>query len=130
MSERRQFSTGAQRNQSRGKGRYDLVPHEGLHAVAVVSEIGADEHGSRNWEKGIPLSSFLDSAMRHARQAIAGETDEDHAARCAWNMMAFVSTRERIKAGVLPADLDDLPKRAPERPAVSDTAGPQRVCVG
>jgi hypothetical protein len=107
---KRTFGTGAQRNHAAGKGRYDLLPHEGIAAVARVAEDGAREHGERNWERGIPLSSFLDSGIRHAFQVLAGATDEDHAARAAWNLLAFLSTRARIQAGTLPAELDDLPR--------------------
>jgi hypothetical protein len=107
---KRTFSTGAHRNVSKGKGRYDLLPVLGLHEVAKVCEDGAIEHGERNWEQGIPLSSFLDSSLRHACQVLAGKIDEDHAARAAWNLLAFIDTRARIRAGLLPAELDDLPK--------------------
>jgi hypothetical protein len=106
----RTVTTGAQRDARAGKGRYDLLPPRGMKAVAIRFEGGADKFGSRNWEKGMPLSWFLDSAMRHAFQALAGQTDEDHAAAAAWNWLCFIETRERIAAGLLPVELDDLPK--------------------
>jgi len=110
---KREAASGAVRNNREGKGRYDLLPPRALHEVAVHFEGGATQHGDRNWEKGQPLSWFLDSAMRHSFQALAGDTTENHPAAAAWNWLCFMETKARIKAGLLPAELDDLPKSAP-----------------
>jgi len=59
------FSTGATRDQSKGKGRYDLITPIGLKRLAEVCERGAVNHGDRNWEKGVPLGRCLESAIRH-----------------------------------------------------------------
>lgn len=107
---KQEFSTGSVRDSQIGKGRYDLLPPRAIRAVAIRFEQGADAYGDRNWEKGQPLSRLINSALRHAFQASAGETDEDHAAASAWNVLAFIETRERIRLGLLPAELDDLPK--------------------
>lgn len=110
---RRAFSTGAVRSGNKGKGRFDLLPADAIRAVAKVFQDGAETKGDRNWETGIPLSSFLDSALRHTFQALNGETDEPHAAQAAWNLLCYVQTREWIGRGILPAELDDIPKRVP-----------------
>ncbi len=106
----RQFQTGSVRDSRAGKGRYDLLPPRAILEVAQRFEMGADSYGDRNWEKGQPLSAYLDSGIRHAFNVLEGKTDENHAAAAAWNMLAFLETRARIAAGLLPAELDDLPK--------------------
>lgn len=84
------YATGATRDAAAGKGRYDLISTHALRRLAVVYERGAANHGDRNWEHGVPRSRCLNSAMRHLQQAIAGETDEDHLAQCAWNVFAAI----------------------------------------
>ena len=58
----------------------------------------------------MPLSWFLDSALRHSFAALEGQDDEPHASAAAWNWLCLIETRARIREGLLPAELDDLPK--------------------
>lgn len=90
----RVFSTGARRNSSEGKGRFDLLPAEAIQALAKRFEYGAKLHGDNNWKKGIPNSSLFDSALRHLFQALNGEDDEDHLGACLWNVSALIYNRE------------------------------------
>ena len=92
---RREFETGAVRDMQEGKGRCDLLPPLALLRLARHFEAGAFKYGERNWEKGIPLSSFIDSALRHMLKYMAGETDEDHLVAAAWNLMAALETEEK-----------------------------------
>ena len=63
----------------------------------------------------MPLRSFVDSAMRHSFQALAGMTDENHAAAAAWNWLAYIHTRRMIELGLLPASLaDGMPQHVPD----------------
>lgn len=101
------FSTGSIRQNKAGKGRYDLIPLEGIRALAMHYERGAAAHGDRNWELGQPLSVFKNSLTRHACQ-VGYAFDEDHAAAVAWNAFGYITTMERIRAGLLPIELDDL----------------------
>ena len=55
----RVFATGARRNDSTGKGRYDLLPVEAIQALAQRFEYGASLHGDNNWRKGIPNASLF-----------------------------------------------------------------------
>jgi len=106
---RQKFKTGAVRDIQQGKGRFDLLPATAIKMVADVFERGAVKYGDRNWEKGIPLSRYLDSALRHTFQVLQGLDDEDHAAQAAWNLLCFVETRERIRQGRLNKNLNDVP---------------------
>ena len=107
---RQEFATGAVRDIQEGKGRYDLLPPEAIREIAQHFEAGAIKYDARNWERGIPLSRFLSSGLRHAFAVLEGRDDENHAAAASWNLLCFIATRERIRLGKLPADLDDLPK--------------------
>ena len=107
---RQEYQTGAVRDIQEGKGRYDLLPPAAIREVARHYEAGAMKYQDRNWEKGIPLSRFLSSGLRHTFAILEGRTDENHAAAAAWNLLCFLETRSRIADGRLPSDLDDLPK--------------------
>lgn len=56
-----------------------------LQDLAIHFQKGAVHYGERNCQKGIPLWSFKDSAMRHATQVFEGKTDEPHAISVIWN---------------------------------------------
>ena len=112
--EREEFNTGSVRDTRTGKGRYDLLPPRAVRRLAKHFENGARKYGDRNWEKGQPLSRFLDSALRHTFAILEGKRDEDHAAAAVWNLMGFIEIAERIQEGkkqVTPAsflNLDDI----------------------
>lgn len=106
---RSEFATGAVRDGEAHKGRYDLLPAHGVQRVARVFELGGKKYGDRNWEKGIPLHRYLDSALRHALKLAGGHHDEDHGAQAAWNLLAYLETEHRIANGVLPVALNTLP---------------------
>jgi hypothetical protein len=108
---RRDFGTGAVRDMSSGKGRFDLIPWETIRALAIHYEKGCLKYGDRNWEKGIPVHSFLDSAIRHLSQVIDGKDDENHAVAALWNIVCAYQTILWIQEGKLPLDLYDVPKK-------------------
>ena len=66
--------------------------------VARHFENGALKYGEHNWEKGIPISRYIDSAVRHLMKDCACETDEDHAAAFAWNCMCAAWSMEHLPA--------------------------------
>lgn len=101
----------AMREPATGKGRYDLISPIALKRIAQHYENGAKKYEDRNWEKGMPLSRCLDSAMRHLQQLIAGMDDEDHAAAVCWNVMAFIHIKEMICRDKLSETYNDMPER-------------------
>lgn len=109
--QRRAFGTGAVRDMSSGKGRFDLIPMKVIRALAIHYEKGCLKYGDRNWEKGIPVHSFLDSAMRHLIQVIDGRDDENHLIAAIWNMVCAYDTILRIQSEELPKELYDLPRK-------------------
>jgi hypothetical protein len=106
---RQQFQTGSQRDTREGKGRFDLLPAKALKRLAQHFEKGGVKYSERNWELGQPLSRYLDSALRHCFAVLDNQTDEPHIDAAAWNLMCFMETESRIKLGLLPKELMDLP---------------------
>ncbi len=101
------FSTGSIRQSKAGKGRFDLLPYEPIRQLAVHYEEGGKGHGDRNWELGQPLSTFINSAKRHAAQA-GCKFDENHAIAACWNFFGLIQTAKWIEEGKLPRELDDI----------------------
>ena len=62
--------------------------------VSMHYKQGAEKYGERNWEKGIPLHSFIDSGVRHFLKHMDGQTDERHDRAFVWNMLGAVWTME------------------------------------
>lgn len=61
-------------------------------AILEVSkhfEDGCVKYGERNWEKGIPAHSFVDSAVRHYIKMLRGDEDERHDRACLWNLLCL-----------------------------------------
>jgi hypothetical protein len=115
LKEKQDYGTGATRDNANGKGRFDLVPDIALTRVVKVYERGGLNHGDRNWEKGLPLSRLIDSAIRHIIQYKMSKytpelRDEDHLAHAIWNLMAVIHNEEMIERGALPKELDNLPR--------------------
>ena len=101
------YASGAARSASEGRGRFDLIPYEAMLCLAKRYEMGAKTFGDRNWENGVPLSRILSSMRRHAAQ-INYDFSEDHLGAVLWNAAAFVTMAERVRAGILPKELDDI----------------------
>ncbi len=105
---RSEFSTGAVRDASEGKGLPSLIPLDALRAVARRFEDGATKYGRNNWQQGIPLSRYVDSLYRHLWQFMEGDETEDHAGAIIWNAMCLTQTKKWIETGKLPKELNDL----------------------
>lgn len=104
---KRVFDTGATKNISKGKGRYDLIPCEALEALAKRFEFGIEQgHEENGYRKGIPDNVLFDSAMRHLNQAKAGYEDEDHLAAVMWNISILIYNRDT--ANCMPVECQTL----------------------
>lgn len=90
--ERTEYDTGAVRDMSSGKGRFDLCPWRGIWEVAKHCEEGAEKYGEHNVDKGIPIHSFIDSAFRHLAKYTMGMDDEPHLRAAAWNILWAMQT--------------------------------------
>ena len=103
------FATGGVRSKASGKGRFDLIPAHPMLRLARHYENGAIKYEDRNWEKGLPLSRFVDSAQRHMNAFMSNDRTEDHLAAVLWNVMGYLWTENEINNGRLPAELADVP---------------------
>ena len=92
--ERTEFSTGAVRDMQGGKGDMLSLPMAALLRLSVLYQEGAKKYGRFNYLKGIPVSSFIDSAERHLAKYIAGWDDEDHLASAAFNILGAMQMEE------------------------------------
>jgi hypothetical protein len=102
---RREFETGAVRDIAEGKGRCDLLPACALIRLSKHFENGANKYAERNWEKGMPIHCFIDSAIRHTLKYLDGQTDEDHLVAATWNLICAMWTEEKHP------ELQDIPTR-------------------
>ena len=125
---RQEFETGAVRDRQEGKGRFDLISVFAMQRLAGVYERGAAKYASRNWEKGMPLSRFLDSGLRHLLQLMEGKEDEDHAGQALWNIAGYIHIKEMIDRGILDEKLDDLPTYCPKDTDVDNPDWNTRRC--
>lgn len=66
---RREFSSGAVRDIQEGKGDMVSLPNNAILRLSKHYENGAKKYGRWNYTKGIPISSFLDSALCHPNQS-------------------------------------------------------------
>lgn len=62
--------------------------------IARQFEEGAKKYGERNWEKGIPVHCYVDSAIRHYMKYLRGDKDEPHDRALCWNLMCAIWTCE------------------------------------
>ena len=71
-------------------------------AIDVIFEVskhfeeGAKKYGENNWQKGIPESSYIDSAVRHYLKWLRGDKDERHDRAFVWNIMCLIWTHKHI----------------------------------
>lgn len=104
------FETGAVRDTG-GKGRMDLLPMSALIRVSKHMEDALTHYPERNWEKGLPMHSMVDSAFRHLAKYVSGKTDEDHLCAAATNLlMALWMEDNKPEMQDIPSRLDGQPK--------------------
>ena len=88
MSDLTTYETGATRSADADGVRYDLVPPEGVEAVARAMHVGAVTHGDNNWKKGLRNSILVNHAMRHIVEYMKeGNTTEDHIGHALANLL-------------------------------------------
>lgn len=109
---------------------YSAIEHAGLDCVLSSTpygnymdllldvskhfEEGANKYGPNNWQKGIPIHSYIDSACRHYTKYIAGWDDEPHLRACIWNLMCCAWTMINMP------DMDDYTDRRKSKEVKND----------
>jgi hypothetical protein len=64
--------------------------------LAKHFESGAKKYGERNWQKGIPVRCYIDSAVRHYLKYLRGDQDEPHDRAFVWNIVCAIWTCEHM----------------------------------
>ena len=103
--DRRKFNTGAVRDMAEGKGDMVSLPNEAILRLSRHYENGAKKYGRWNYTKGIPVSSFMDSALRHIFKYLDGQDDEDHLSAAAFNILGAMEMEAKHQ------ELIDIPNR-------------------
>lgn len=98
-------NTGFVRDSHEGKGRMDLLPWTAIMELSKHCERGAIKYGERNVDKGAPMHSLLDSALRHIAKYMEGYTDEDHLLSAFWNIAWAVQQELKMPS------MQDIPNR-------------------
>ena len=109
--------TGYMKQDNTGRGRYDLVDYGFIYAVdtdlldgdvihlvrhlAKRLEEGAIKYSPNNWKKS-KAEDHHNSFLRHTTQYLNGETDEDHLAAMACNLMFIYVLNGKDCANYLP----------------------------
>lgn len=60
--------------------------------VSKHFEEGAKKYGENNWQKGIPVRCYIDSAVRHYLKYLRGDKDEPHDRAFCWNILCCIWT--------------------------------------
>lgn len=94
-----------------GKTRFDLLPPEGVTAVASILSDGAKKYGDRNWELGMDWSRPFAACLRHLFAWWGGEARDPDSGRshlwhAACNIFFLIAYEARGKGK------DDRPKYA------------------
>jgi len=113
---RQKFDTGAVRDTAEEKSRIDLISPYAQERKGHWLRLGAKKYKERNWEKGIPISRCIASLERHIQDYKKGKTNEDHLAAIAVNAEFIMHYEAMIIKGLLPKELDDMPKYEQQKP--------------
>lgn len=79
-----------------------------LLEVAKHFEEGAKKYGEYNWQKGLPIHCYIDSAVRHYLKYLRGDTDEPHDRAFVWNILCCAWTMKNKP------EMNDLRKQEKE----------------
>ena len=69
---------------------WNLSPATMFLEVSKHFEEGAKKYGENNWQKGIPVNCYIDSAVRHYLKWLRGDKDEPHDRAFVWNLMCCI----------------------------------------
>lgn len=88
-------------------GKYYPDIHTAIIEVSKHYEEGCKKYGERNWQKGIPLHCYIDSATRHYMKHLRGDKDEPHDRAFMWNILGAIWTHANLIEQN--PELNDLP---------------------
>lgn len=71
-------------------------PYSMFLEVSIHFEQGAKKYGENNWQKGIPVQCYIDSAIRHYLKYERGDKDEPHDRAFVWNILCAIWTIDNM----------------------------------
>ena len=87
---------------------FDNSVYTMLLEVSIHFEQGAQKYGENNWQKGIPVHCYIDSAIRHYLKYKRGDDDERHDRAFVWNILCAIWTcKEMPQLNGYGVDTDD-----------------------
>ena len=75
------------------------------------------KYPERNWEKGIPVHSYIDSAVRHFLKWTRKDEDENHAVAVLWNLVCALWTLDNLPT------LNDMPHNLKKKGETNNEKG-------
>lgn len=63
-----------------------------LLEVSKHFEEGAEKYGENNWQLGLPVKGYINSAIRHYLKYCCNEQDEPHERAFCWNILCCIWT--------------------------------------
>lgn len=94
--------------------KQDLIFAKAMMDLSVHYKNGALKYAERNWERGLPIHSFIDSAIRHLCKEMLGWDDEPHDIAVMWNLYGALWTLQHYP------HLNDLPNYSDYRKEYSN----------
>ena len=88
-----------------GKGDMYSLPPAALLRLSKHYELGALKYSRKNYMKGILVSHFMDSALRHIWKYLDGNDTEDHLSAAAFNILGAMQMELRNP------DMQDIEER-------------------
>lgn len=67
-----------------------------LLEVSKHFEEGAKKYGEWNWQKGIPVQLYINSAVRHLLKWLRDDDDEPHDLAFCWNLLCAIWTCKHL----------------------------------
>jgi len=101
------FETGAARDTQEGKPNfYECLSPFAVWRYGEYMAVASAKYGDGNWQKGIPIESYMKSLERHflkLKMQLAYDYDAepgvDHAAAIMFNVMGLMHVQELAKRG-------------------------------
>lgn len=70
--------------------------HTMLLETSKHFEEGAKKYGEWNWQKGLPVQSYINSAVRHLLKWLRNDDDEPHDLAFCWNILCAIWTCKHL----------------------------------
>ena len=112
---RKEYPSGAVRDITDTKIRWDLLPVESLKRVAQHYTTGAKKYEANNWKKGIPTERFVEGVCRHWAQYLLRERDEDHLSAVVFNILGIIWNEEREEDNFMEKYIEGIEKIRKEK---------------